>query len=341
MIKSLSFFCLLIFLNHGFHSPDTFKIDLDLPPEERFRDVILSKKEEIKSFADIFLDTLPSVLLDNLKYLEPIVSQHQEFYHELLGVAKYANISFEEAFAFNLIYEILASCTSIVSIDKHGNIIHGRNLDYPYGEYISTFLVRLEFYRNGTLMYEGDGNAGFLGLVTGLKRNKFAISLNQRESDQNSNETFLSFVENKTLPIPYIIRNVLENANDYKTAVNKLSKEAFAANAYIIVSGINKKEGVVITRDRNKVYNISNINEENENWFLVQTNYDRDVQDPAYDSRRLPAEERIRNIGLENMDLDKLYNDVMSLFPNNNSITISSSVICAKTGEFNTTIWRD
>ena len=322
------------------HSPEVFKIDLDLPPEERFREVILSKHQQIKSFANTFLLNLPSSFLTQLRSVERVVSQkHKEFYSELQGVAKYANISFEEAYAFNLIYELLSSCTSIVSIDKNGNIIHGRNLDYPYGSLLSTFLVRYEFYRNGSLIFEGDGNAGFLGLATGMKRGAFAVSLNQRDSTANKGEPSLDMVIK--LPVPYIIRKVLEMAKNYEDAVEMLSKEKFASNAYLIVSGIDINEGVVLTRSKNSLVNSSRIDENNEEWFVVQTNYDRDIEDPASDPRRVTAEGRMREIGRENIDMRRMFNEVLSVNPNKNSITITSGVMCAKTGDFNTTIWED
>ena len=34
-----------------------------------------------------------------------------------------------------------------------------------------------------------------------------------------------------------------------------------------------------------------------ENWFLVQTNYDRDIPDPMHDPRRIPVEQRLRERG--------------------------------------------
>lgn len=322
------------------HSPEVFKIDLDLPPEERFREVILSKHQQIKSFADTFLLNLPSSFLIQLHALERVVAQkHKEFYNELQGVAKYANISFEEAYAFNLIYELLSSCTSIVSIDKNGNIIHGRNLDYPYGSLLSKFLVRYEFYRNGSLIFEGDGNAGFLGLATGMKKGAFAVSLNQRDSTSKKGETSLDMVIK--LPVPYIIRKVLENAENFDDAVNMLSREKFASNAYLIVSGIDINEGVVLTRNKNSLDFSSQVDEKNGDWFVVQTNYDRDIEDPVSDPRRTAAEGRMREIGRENMDMSRMFNEVLSVNPNKNSITITSGVICAKTGDFNTTIWED
>lgn len=334
----LLFLCLS--LAHALHKPQTFKINLDLPPQERFKEVILAKQSEIRKFINIFFQMTPKEFFPILNLVDSIVPIHKEFYEELEGVAKYANCSLQKAFAINLIYEVLASCTSIVSVSSDGSIIHGRNLDYFFGPYISSFMVHFEFYRNGNLIYEGDGNAGFLGLVTGMKKDRFAISLNQRSSNNTSESASINF--ERVLPIPYFIRNVLDEAEDYQTAKKMLSDEPFGANAYIIISGIEKNEGTIITRDRNKVVNISNINEEIENeWFLVQTNYDRDQPDPEKDLRRLPAENRIKKIGKDQINLSDLFNSILSLSPNKNSRTISSTVMCAKSGIFNTTIWDD
>ena len=95
----------------------------------------------------------------------------------------------------------------------------------------------------------------------------------------------------RTFSIPFYIRRVLETATDFQGAVKMLSSEEFAAPCYLTVSGVNKNEGVVITRDRRGVYNISQIDVDSQDqWFLVQTNYDRDVPDSESDYRRVPAE---------------------------------------------------
>ena len=341
-MKMIIFFFSILFLGFSSHSPEVFKIDLDLPPQERFKDVLFAKQNEIKYFSEMVLGALPQELVSSIKKLESkIENQHKEFYEELLGVAKYTNLTFSEAFSLNLTYEILASCTSIVSIDKWGNVIHGRNLDYSYGEYISKFIVHFEFYKNGLLFYEGDGNAGFLGLVTGLKKKAFAISLNQRESDNNPALLINAVKNKKAIPIPYFIRNVLEQAENYENAIRMLSDEEFAAPCYLIISGIEKNEGAVITRDRHGVYNISQIDLNTNQWFLVQTNSDRDIDNLEDDIRRVAAENRIDKIGRSNMTMEILFNDVISLSPNKNSGTITSSVMSPKTGFFNTTIWED
>ena len=42
-------------------------------------------------------------------------------------------------------------CTSIVTTQADGKIIHGRNLDYNFPDYLRNLTVRAEFYRNNTV----------------------------------------------------------------------------------------------------------------------------------------------------------------------------------------------
>lgn len=323
------------------HPPPVFKIDLDLPPQERFKEVVLAKSSEIHALVSLLLSEypIPQFLFTAVGFYEEIVYQHHDCYEELQGIAKYAQLSFGEVFLVNFIYEILAACTSIVSVDKHGNIIHGRNLDYPFQPYLANLTVHLQFYKNNSLIFEGDGNAGYLGLVTGLRPNAFAISINERNKG-GALSTIYEILFRRTFSIPYFIRKVLENAENFTSAVEMLSSEEFAAPAYLTVSGVQPNEGVVITRDRRGVYNISQIDvNSTDQWFLVQTNYDRDVPDPASDYRRVPAENRMKEIGRKSMDDEALYNHVMILSPNKRDETITSAVMCPKTGTFNTTVW--
>jgi len=323
------------------HPPPVFKINLDLPPSERFKEVVLAKKPQIQALLQILLNetNVPQFLFSVIGFYEELVYQHHECYEELQGIAKYSELSFGEVFLVNFIYEILASCTSIVTVDQNGNVIHGRNLDYPFQPYLANLTVHYQFYKNGSMLYEGDGDAGFLGIVTGLRKGGFGISINERDKG-GPLSTIYEIMFRRTFSVPYYIRRVLETAENFETAVKMLSSEEFGAPCYLTVSGVNKNEGVVITRDRRGVYNVSQIDfDSQDQWFLVQTNYDRDVPDPTSDFRRVPAEQRMRSIGRNSMSLDSLYNSVMNLEPNKRYNTITTSVMCPKTGDFNTTVW--
>ena len=333
--------CSLINCQNNPHPPPVFKINLDLPPSERFKEVVLAKKVEIQALLQVLLNEapIPKFLFSVIGFYEEIVYQHHECYEELQGIAKYSGLSFGETFLVNFIYEILASCTSIVTVDNRGYIIHGRNLDYPFQPYLSNLTVHLQFYKKGSLLYEGDGDAGFLGIVTGLRPNGFGISINERNKGDPLS-TIYEIMFRRTFSLPFYIRRVLETAENFETAVKMLSSEEFGAPVYLTVSGMNKNEGVVITRDRRGVYNVSQIDFDSEDqWFLVQTNYDRDIPDPASDYRRVPAENKMKAIGRNNMSEETLYNTVMISAPNKRDETITSSVMCPRTGSFNTTIW--
>ena len=64
---------------------------------------------------------------------------------------------------------------------------------------------------------------------------------------------------------------------------------------YYIISGIEPNEGSVIERETNSIHGFYELNDER--WFLVQTNYDRDQPDPTHDPRRVPVENRVKERG--------------------------------------------
>ena len=59
---------------------------------------------------------------------------------------------------------------------------------------------------------------------------------------------------------------------------------------------------MVITRNRNSIHNVYSMEDARQNGknFIVHTNYDREVEDPAADYRRVPAEQK----------MDKLIGDI-------------------------------
>lgn len=43
----------------------------------------------------------------------------------------------------------LRFCTSIVAQDSRGHIYHGRNLDYPFGDFLRKMTMDVQFLKNG------------------------------------------------------------------------------------------------------------------------------------------------------------------------------------------------
>mmetsp|Transcript_63242 Transcript_63242/g.87922 ORF Transcript_63242/g.87922 Transcript_63242/m.87922 type:complete len:113 (-) Transcript_63242:223-561(-) len=93
--------------------------------------------------------------------------------------------------------------------------------------------------------------------------------------------------------------------------------------------------------DRESTFNYAELDVEAGRWYLVQTNYDRDLPDPKDDPRRTVAEKAMDKIGQKNMTWDGLFKDVLSLPPVLNDKTIESVVFPAYAGYFNITVWSE
>ncbi|KRX07906.1 hypothetical protein PPERSA_10294 [Pseudocohnilembus persalinus] len=117
--------------------------------------------------------------------------------------------------------------------------------------------------------------------------------------------------------------DVLKNANNYQEAVLQLQTQPIIASCYYIVIGNKDLEGVIIERDRKEPYKNYYLNEET--WYLVATNYDQDKNDK--DGRRDYAVNQIQNIGQDQMDIQKLYQDVLKQYPDFHYMTISTSLM--------------
>lgn len=106
---------------------------------------------------------------------------------------------------------------------------------------------------------------------------------------------------------------------------------------YFVVSGTKGNEGAIIERDSDKVHGFYELSDSN--WFLVQTNYDRDQVDPVHDQRRIPAENRLKARGNKNLNEQNLFDEILFQFPTMNLETILTAVMVSSTNYHNTTVW--
>lgn len=90
------------------------------------------------------------------------------------------------------------------------------------------------------------------------------------------------------IPTCWLVKKIADEETTYAGALQRLKTEKIGAPVYFVLSGTKGNEGAVIERDSEKVHGLYELSDSN--WFLVQTNYDRDQPDPIHDQRRLPAE---------------------------------------------------
>eukprot|EP00665_Eupelagonemidae_sp_cell47_P005398 gene5397-2797_t len=111
-------------------------IDLDEDPAARWSKVVAPRAAAITEMIDVFIAAIrlkDGVLLQTilglagdvlLKKLPPVYAA------ELRGIHKATKINVGYLFVYNIMYELMGFCTSMVSQDAAGHIYHSRNLDF-------------------------------------------------------------------------------------------------------------------------------------------------------------------------------------------------------------------
>lgn len=201
---------------------------------------------------------------------------------------------------------------------------------------LSNLLVHVEFYKGGKKIFNSDIVIGSVFALTGSKPGAFAINVDTRYAKEFIDD-LVSVIKNDAIPTCWLLRKVLEEETSYNSAIKRLKGTRIGGPVYYIVSGINPYEGMVIERDVDAVHAFYELNETN--WFLVQTNYDRDYPDPLHDPRRVPVEKRLRDRGNVGLNEQELLDEFMFVWPTLNIGTIMSAIMVPATGYHNTTAW--
>ncbi len=94
-------------------------------------------------------------------------------------------------------------------------------------------------YRDGQLLYIGNGYAGGTGLVTGMRPGKYAITIDTRYTG-SATENIADLVTGFDYPVMYFLRRVFETEDTFDKAVHRLSRTRTASPAYFVVSGVER-----------------------------------------------------------------------------------------------------
>lgn len=179
----------------------TYRIDLSLPPAERYVKLASDFAPRMKQITPLFDTVLESVL--PWSFLRSIVKfaallilrrvYSSEETQELMGISKASGVDMHFLVAFNLLLDILLGCTSggVLTRIKKGKggethlgekqadteprarMMHFRTLDWGMPE-LRSVLVVLEFVRSKTeepetVIARTVTYAGFVGVLTGVR----------------------------------------------------------------------------------------------------------------------------------------------------------------------------
>ncbi|XP_069686152.1 acid ceramidase-like isoform X2 [Periplaneta americana] len=331
-----------------------YQIDLNLPPQQRWRNLVEDKKKQmigllnsIKENSGLLFGFELFYLVDNyLPYLTRTLPQ--PYYDELVGISQATNISLGEITLFNVFYEFFSVCTSIIAQGNNKEMYHGRNLDFGLflgwdvtnntwltTEYLKPLVVKLDFMKDNKTLFRSVNFAGYIGILTAVKKGAFSLTVDERFKLDGGyigiSEWILGYHNQKWMGL--LTREVMETADNYKTAQKMLAKPHLIAPVYFILAGSKSDEGCIITRSRTKfdIWNIGEKHEhQNESWYLVQTNYDHWEKPPFFDDRRSPAIHCMEEFGRAD-PLSTIYN-VLSTRPILNKLTTYTALMDVNSG---------
>nr|XP_061814105.1 N-acylethanolamine-hydrolyzing acid amidase-like [Nerophis lumbriciformis] len=326
-------------------APPTININLDDDPQVRWMPIrnVFDADFLNRAARDVIDSTIPKWLHNVLKSLIKVSEKFilpKPYGDEIRGLASHFGFSLSDAIMLNFAYEVTAFCTSIVAQDKDGRIYHGRNLDYPHAV-LRNLTVNVIFKKNGKISYIGTTFAGYVGLWTGQSPYKFTVSGDQRGSQHwwNFWKNMVSAFLLKRKPVSWLMREILEEAEDFQDAVLYLSKIPIITEVYYIVGGSKAGQGVVITRNREGPADIWPLDPINGQWFRVETNFDHWLPSPAKDHRKETAEKAMNSTGQDHINMYSLY-QVLSRVPVCNGITVYTTIMSATSPENYTTLVR-
>ena len=295
-----------------------FVVDLDAPPEKRWGHVIKQFIKPLKGLTAHLDEILTEEIRFRLGSYFPIKfffwllgkALPVPIYAELEGMAQAAaqeGIDLNSLVSLNIFYELTTACTSIVARKPgDGRLIHGRNLDFGFGlgtnpisnqfvvsEYLRNLTINVHFKRSGETLYSATTYAGYVTILNGVKKGKFSMSLNQRETEsaESAVKSIFSWVLGMRtgFPLAVVTRRLFEEeADSYVEAERYLESVPLLSPVYFILGGASGVDAAVITRSLDRSILPTTLASANQSWIL-QTNYDHWTPAPEWDDRRTPA----------------------------------------------------
>jgi len=273
----------------------TYQINLDLPPEVRWNNVIDDYKDKLKdSLGEIneLINQIAGALGKTVINIANIMVKLYKltgsimYLDELKSISKRAEIPFERLVLMQLCYEWCSACTSIgMNIGDEEKNMHFRTMDWALPT-LEKLTVNLDFYRNGELLFKSVSWVGCVGIMTGMVPGEYTIALNYRRCSNAFHKSILGVIGLKW-PVSYLIRHTLETNTKTDQALRILGTAKLVSPCYLTVCSANGKT-YVLHRGKSNLDKLR-VSER----FLIQTNKD-DPEDGRYEDNILWSVQRYK-----------------------------------------------
>mmetsp|Transcript_18669 Transcript_18669/g.26015 ORF Transcript_18669/g.26015 Transcript_18669/m.26015 type:complete len:507 (-) Transcript_18669:154-1674(-) len=249
-----------------FRNVPHFEVDLDAAPEVRWKQVATSFRNTapklIRGMWKICGEGAEGKLAKEMLIQEAVkfastalnALDKKEIDTEVKSIAKYMQIDYRELMALNMSYELHAACTAILASvrgdDGKEEICLARTLDWELSE-LQDITIDVTFTRQGRVLYHGTTWAGYVGMLTAVRPNGFALAINFRK-DSTPNAAVDSHLDDadddRVWPVGLLARDVMESCSNFDEAQRRLASSFLAAPTFFVLAGA-KGQGLVITRN--------------------------------------------------------------------------------------------
>lgn len=243
----------------------THIVNLDLPAGQRW-EFLTNYKVEVNALLRCYLNDFEGAhfIFDHIgMYRDMVIST--EYQQEINFIASISDFTPDQVLIANLYYDLLKfylGCSAF-AVKSGETMLHARNLDWwTDNNILSEHSCIFDFQRNGKTVFKTVGWFGFIGALSGTKPGKFSITLNA-VSNNDSAEI--------TLPVTFLLRDVLDRAGSYGDAKKQLAETTIASDCLLLLSGIEAGEMVVIERTPQR----SAVRKSTEPHILVTNDYKR------------------------------------------------------------------
>jgi hypothetical protein len=216
------------------------QVDLTKPPSRRWA---LSPEQvtQARGLLEVYQRDLgiPSFLVAQIA--RPIV--HDDYWGEMESLAAQAGVPVDDVVCGNLYYDalktILMACTAF-AVDTPSGPLHARNLDWwTENGLLASCTMSTRFLGAPAGEFTIVGWPGFVGAFSAIAPGRFAVSLNAVLSDEPPQAA---------TPIVFLLRQVLETAPDFQSALDALTTTPVASDSLLLLTGTRAGEMAVVER---------------------------------------------------------------------------------------------
>lgn len=266
----------------------TYTLDLDADPEDRWTEISVVYAKNIKKLLK-YCDQILGSITYPASWLAWLFADSVFYIDELKGIAKDTGIDLQQLILMQLCYEVCACCTSVI-IDKDDKTYHYRTMDWAMEE-LRDMTIEVSFTRGGIELYRATCWAGYVGVLTGIRKGLASVSLNYRRTNDGTIMSNLHAMIGGSWPAGFLIRHSLEVSKSFKEFNNYLSNSDLISPCYIIINGSRPGTGRILVRDRDRVKQRIRIGDGSNH--IVQTNIDYDKLDDRTTPNILMSRERL------------------------------------------------